>query len=127
MNISSGHFNRKQQHWKNDDTSKMISVKLRVWFYLSEALETLYTDLAEISLRESLSEEGNAVCISIIPSLCSMLCDFFNFKTFRNKWVRAILKSDADTMLAFFHPSLIRLTLILSPKIKQRNTNTKTV
>lgn len=36
-----------------------------------------------------------------------MLCDFSNLKTFGNKWVKAILKSDADTMLAHSHPSLL--------------------
>lgn len=48
------------------------------------------------------------------PIFVSMLRDFSNFKTFRNKWVRAILKSDADTMLVF---SLILLRLIPSPQM----------
>lgn len=99
----------------------MLSSKF--WFYLSEALETLNTDLAEISLSESQSEEENAVCEDN-PIFVHMLRDFSNFKAFRNKWVKAILKSDADTMLAL---SLILLTLIPSPQINQRNMNTNGV
>lgn len=64
----------------------MVGAKLQgVFFsYLREALETLYTDLAEIHLRESQSEEENEEeeNAKIIPSLCWCSVISQDLKTF---------------------------------------------